>query len=50
MDDVTYVEELPNLVNLEGVAVPMVRIWIKKMSVGVRCTPFLVEDTRTKEI
>jgi len=48
-DDVTYVEELSNLVNLEGETVPMARIWIKKMSVGVRCTPFLVEDTRTKE-
>ncbi|MBW1900438.1 MAG: inorganic pyrophosphatase Ppa [Deltaproteobacteria bacterium] len=47
--DVTYVEELPNLVNLEGEIVPMARIWIKKMSVGVRCTPFLVEDTRPKE-
>jgi len=48
-DDITYVEELPNIVTLEGDAVPMARIWVKKMSVGVRCTPFLVEDTRAKE-
>jgi inorganic pyrophosphatase len=48
-EDVTYVEELPNLVTLEGEAVPMARIWVKKMSVGVRCMPFFVEDIRTKE-
>ena len=48
-EDITYVEELPNLVNQEGEAIPMTRIWVKKMSVGVRCTPFLVEDTRVKE-
>jgi len=48
-NDITYVEELPNLVNLEGEAIPMTRIWVKKMSVGVRATPFIVEDIRTKE-
>ena len=43
-DDITYVEELPNIVNLEGETLTMVRIWIKKMSIGVRCSPFIVED------
>ena len=42
--DISYAEELPNIVSLEGEAVPMARIWIKKMSVGVRCSPFIVED------
>ena len=42
--DISYAEELPNLVSLEGEAVPMARIWIKKTSVGVRCSPFIVED------
>jgi hypothetical protein len=23
----------------------MARVWIKKMSVGMRCSPFIVEDT-----
>jgi hypothetical protein len=44
MDDISYVEELPNLVNLDGDAITMVRIWIKKMSIALRCSPFIVED------
>ena len=46
--DISYVEELPSIVNLEGETITMVRIWIKKMSVGVRCSPFIVEDTGKK--
>lgn len=42
--DISYVEELPNIVNAEGETVTMARIWVKKKSVGVRFTPFLVED------
>ncbi len=45
-DDISYVEELPNLVNVDGEVMTLARVWVKKMSVGVRCTPFLVEDTR----
>ena len=44
-EDISYVEELPNLVNLDGEASTMVRVWVKKMSLGIRCTPFIVEDT-----
>ena len=44
-DDIAYVEELPNIVNLDGEAVAMVRVWIKKMSIAMRCSPFIVEDT-----
>ena len=43
--DITYVEELPNIVNLEGESVTMVRVWLKKLSIGIRCSPFIVEDT-----
>ena len=43
--DISYVEELPNIVSLDGETVTMVRIWIKKMSIGMRCTPFIVEET-----
>lgn len=43
-DDVSYVEELPHLVTLEGETVTMARIWIRKSSVGIRSTPFVVED------
>jgi hypothetical protein len=44
--DVSYVEELPNLVNMDGEAIAMVRIWVRKMSIGVRCLPFIVDDTQ----
>ena len=44
-DDIAYVEELPSIVNLKGETVTMVRVWIKKMSIAMRCSPFIVEDT-----
>ncbi|MEJ2286166.1 MAG: inorganic pyrophosphatase Ppa [Desulfobacterales bacterium] len=43
-DDISYVEELTSLVNQDGETIPMVRVWVKKMSVGIRCSPFIVED------
>ena len=45
IDDIFYVEELPSLVSMEGETVTMARIWIKKMSVGIKSFPFIVEDT-----
>ena len=45
-DDLTYVEELPNLVTSLGETITMARIWVKKGSIGIRSTPFIVEDTR----
>lgn len=44
-DDISYVEELSNLVNIDGSAIAVVRVWVKKLSVAVRCAPFVVEDT-----
>jgi hypothetical protein len=38
------VEERPSIVNLDGETVNMVRIWVKKMSIGLHCSPFRVED------
>ena len=46
-DDISYVDELPNLVTLDGETTAMVRVWVKKMSVANRCSPFIVEDTRS---
>ena len=43
-DDISYIEELPNIVNPDGKTITMARIWIKKRSIGVRCSPFQVED------
>lgn len=44
-DDISYVDELPNLVNIDGSAIAVVRVWVKKLSVAIRCSPFIVEDT-----
>ena len=44
-DSISHVEELPSLANIDGDVVPMVRIWVKKSSVGMLCTPFLVTDS-----
>jgi inorganic pyrophosphatase len=44
--DISHVEKLVNIVNLAGEAVPMVRIWVKKGSVAVQCTPFQVAALR----
>ena len=46
--DISYMEEIPSIVNLDGKTIAMVRLWIKKMSVGIRCTPFIVQDTIQK--
>lgn len=43
--DVMGVEELPSLATMEGKSVTMCRIWVRKGSVGIRSTPFIVEDT-----
>ncbi len=44
-EDISYAEELPNMVNLEGEALIMARIWVKKRSIAMRCSPFIVDDT-----
>ena len=43
--DVEFAEELPSIVNLDGETVNMVLIWVKKDSIGLRCSPFIVRDT-----
>ncbi len=45
-DDITYAEKLPSVVNLDGETVTMVRFWVKKMALGVLCTPFRVEEIK----
>nr|MBF0222419.1 inorganic pyrophosphatase Ppa [Desulfobulbaceae bacterium] len=43
--DVEFAEELPSIVNIDGEAVNMVLIWVSKDSIGLRCTPFIVNNT-----
>jgi len=44
--DITFAEDLPNITTLSGESVSMVRIWVKKQSIAVRCTPFIVDSIR----
>ena len=44
--DISYVEELANIVTMDGEVIPMARIWVKKKSIAIRSTPFVVENTR----
>jgi len=43
--DISYVEELVNLVNIEGETVPMARVWVQKKSIAARASLFVVENT-----
>lgn len=42
--DIAFAEELSSITNIEGESVSMARIWVKKKSVAIRCTPFVVDD------
>lgn len=44
-NDISYVEELPSVVNVDGETVMVVRIWVKKQSIAVRSSAFIVADT-----
>ncbi len=46
-ENIAYLEELSNIVDIRGKTITMVRIWVRKLSIGVRCTPFLVEDIQS---
>lgn len=42
--DIGFAEELANITNIDGDSIPMTRIWVKKKSVAIRCTPFIVDE------
>ncbi|PIE61351.1 MAG: inorganic pyrophosphatase Ppa [Desulfobacterales bacterium] len=44
ISDIGCAEELPSMTNIDGESVPMARIWVAKKSVGIRCTPFAVDE------
>lgn len=48
--DISYVEELPNQVGPEGDTYLMLRIWVKRRSIAVRSSAFVVDDTRVSSI
>ena len=45
--DIGFAEELANMTNIDGEAVGMARIWVKKRSMAIQSTPFVVEDIRS---
>ncbi len=45
--DISFVEELVNSVDINGMTVPIMRLWVMKESIGIRSTPFVVADTST---
>ena len=44
-DDITYAEKLPNLSSADGDTIAITRLWVRKGSMAVRSTPFIVEET-----
>ena len=44
--DISFLEEVPSIINIEGKTIKVVRLWLKKLSVGVLCSPFLIEETQ----
>lgn len=45
LEDVLFIEEIPSAVTEDGEGVPMVKLWIKKGSVGMIIEPFEVDET-----
>ena len=48
VEDIVFAEELPSMTNLKGKSVSMVRLWVKKQSIAIRCTPFIVDTIKRK--
>jgi inorganic pyrophosphatase len=41
--DIGFAEELASMTNIDGDSVSMARIWVKKQSVAIQCSPFRVD-------
>jgi inorganic pyrophosphatase len=48
-NDIAFVEELPSVVDMDGTTLTMIRMWVRKGSIAVRCTPFIAGDTQASE-
>lgn len=46
--DVSFAEHLENVVYPEGKTLAIVRLWVKKKSAGISCTPFIVDEPRRR--
>jgi len=45
LKDILSIEEQPRITSPAGDSVSMVRLWVKKGSIGLQCTPFAVGGT-----
>jgi len=45
LKDILSIEEQPRITNPSGDSVSMVRLWVKKGSIALQCTPFAVGRT-----
>jgi len=45
LKDILSIEEQPRITSPAGDSVSMVRLWVKKGSIGLQCTPFAVGRT-----
>lgn len=43
--DVSFAEELPSIVTLDGQTVTMARLWVRKQALGKQVMPFVVDGT-----
>ena len=46
--DIEGIEQLPRLVTMEGESVTMVRVWVRKGSIGIKSIPFVVEHIQIR--
>ena len=46
LEDISFIEKTAHIVNIDGETITMVRIWVKKKSVGIRSTLFVVDEIR----
>ena len=49
LSDIVYAEDLENLVTESGESLPLVRLWIRRGSIGVRFIPFEVDAPGSNE-
>jgi hypothetical protein len=45
LKDITHAEEISQIASEKGDILTLLKIWVKKGSLGVRYEPFIVEDT-----
>ncbi len=45
--DITHMERVPNVVDLDGQVIPMARLWVQQGSPALQCWPFIVGELQS---